>query len=511
MMTASKIFLCFCLSFILGIFLNSFFIFSLVLILFFLILGILLISIPPFSKRKGLVILGFCILFLSTGIYRQGIAELKAINNELRKYNDLEESIILIGEVIKEPDVRDSNTKLTVRIKEGKVLITTRRYPQYQYGDKLEIKGKLESPKVFEDFNYKDYLAKDKIYSVMYYPAIKKIGGDPSSPNLGGGRVSAFAFSKILGFKNKLRESIFQNLSPPQSSILGAIILGDKRQISEQWKEKLNITGTRHITCVSGMHIIILAGILMWLGMALGLWRGQAFYFAIIFLILFIVMVGAPPSAIRAGIMGGLFLLAEKIGRMRSADRALVFVAALMLFQNPLLLKLDVGFQLSFLATLGIIYLMPIFQDWFNRPSFALQNLGELGKNSIDFIKNILAMTLSAQVFTLPIIIYNFGYMSLVSPITNILIVPLVPFIMIFGFISGLLGIVWQTLGWIFSWPVWFLLTYITKVIDFFSQLPFVYLTIENISWLWLLIAYLILAIITWHLNEKQKLKFLEY
>ena len=59
--------------------------------------------------------------------------------------------------------------------------------------------------------------------------------------------------------------------------------------------------------------------------------------------------------------------------------------------------------------------------------------------------------------------------------------------------------------------PAWFLLTYITKIIDFFSQLPFAYLTIENISWLWLIIAYLILAIITWHLNEKQKLKFLEY
>ena len=232
--------------------------------------------------------------------------------------------------------------------------------------------------------------------------------------------------------------------------------------------------------------------------MALGLWRTQAFYFAIVFLILFIIMVGFPASAVRAGIMGGMFLFAEKIGRMRVADRALVFAAALMLFHNPLLLRYDVGFQLSFLATLGIIYLMPVFQDY-------------LKKIPIDFIKSILAMTLAAQVFTLPILIYNFGYISLVSPITNILIVPFIPFIMIFGFVSGFLGMVWQALGWIFSLPVWFLLTYITKVVDFFSQLPFAYLTIENISWLWLLIAYLILAIITWHLNEKQKLKFLEY
>lgn len=99
----------------------------------------------------------------------------------------------------------------------------------------------------------------------------------------------------------------------------------------------------------------------------------------------------------------------------------------------------------------------------------------------------------------------------MVSPITNILIVPFIPFIMIFGFVSGFLGMAWQTLGWIFSLPVWFLLTYITKVVDLFSQLPFAYLTIENISWLWLLIAYLILAIITWRLNQNQKLKFLDY
>ena len=219
-MTASKILLCFCLSFIIGIFFPAPFElkrcgvdFSLV-ILFFLILGILLISVPPFSKRRGLIILGFCILFLSAGIYRQGIAELEITNNEMKKYNDSEQSIILIGEVVKEPDVRDTNTKLTVRVKESKVLITIKKYPQYQYGDKLEIKGKLESPAVFEDFNYKDYLAKDGIYSVMYYPGIELL----ERKNYTG--LTCVIYKGIFGFKNKLRESIFQNLSPPQSSIL---------------------------------------------------------------------------------------------------------------------------------------------------------------------------------------------------------------------------------------------------------------------------------------------------
>ena len=488
-MTLSKIVFFFCLFFILGIFLNSFFYFSLTALLFLLIITVLLIFV--LNKNKKLVLLGFCLLFLAAGIWRQQLAELEIINNELRKYNDLEQEITLTGTVAAEPDVRETNTKLIIKTGNNKILVTTGRYPEYKYGDRLEIKGKLETPIVFESFNYKDYLAKDDIYSVVYFPQIQKIDGGSTSINF---------YSLILSFKNRLRESIYQNLSPPQSAILGAVILGDKRQISDEWKEKLNITGVRHITAVSGMHIVILAGILMWLGMALGLWRGQAFYLAIIILILFITMIGWPASAVRAGIMGGLLLLAQKLGRMNSAQRTLVLAAALMLLDNPLLLRYDVGFQLSFLATLGIIYLMPFFQE-------------KLKKIPFKFLRDILALTLAAQVFTLPILIYNFGYVSLVSLITNILIVPLLPFIMIFGFITALAGAVWQFLGWIFSLPTWFFLTYVVKIIDFFSQIPLASLTIKNLHWFWLLIAYLILGFFTWQINkpEKQKIKFLKY
>ncbi len=308
-MTVSKIFLSFCLSFILGIFINSFFNISLVLILTVLILGIFLISV--FWHRKEIVIIGFCLVFLLGGIWRHQMVQSSIINSQLSVINNQDEEITLIGTVVKEPDAGENSAKLTIEPKQiqfhglvygtvekikGKVLITVNRYPEYQYGDELKITGELEEPTEFADFNYKDYLAKDGIYSVMYMPKIEKEGSPMSVVNKGN--------SKILGFKNKLRNSIEQNLSPPQSSILGAIILGDKRQISAQWQEKLNITGVRHITCVSGMHIVILSGILMWLGLSLGLYRGQAFYFAAILVVLYIIMIGAPASAIRAGIMG---------------------------------------------------------------------------------------------------------------------------------------------------------------------------------------------------------------
>ena len=305
---------------------------------------------------------------------------------------------------------------------------------------------------------------------------------------------------KILPFKQKLRNIIYQNLSPPQSSILGAIILGDKKYISPEWKEKLNRAGVRHITAISGMHIVILSGILMWLGIILGLFRNQAFYFAFILLWLFILMVGMPASAVRAGIMGSIYLFCQKIGRQNAAPRTIVLAATMMLIHNSLLLRYDIGFQLSFLATLGIIYLMPFFQKILEK----VKILGVFG------ISNILAMTFSAQVFTLPILIYNFGQFSSVAPFANILIVPVLPYIMIFAFLFLIFSLIWQPLGWIFSFFVWFLLNYLTFVVNLFSNLSFSSI-VFSISWFWLIVVYTVLAGIVWYVLRKEKAKFLKY
>jgi len=516
-MTASKVLFYFCLSFISGIFLSSILEISQLTILGLLILGVFLISV--FWKYKKPVTVGFCLLILVTGVWRYQQAELKIINDELRQFNDSEQDITLIGVVAREPDIREKSIKLTIEVEEisseqdsqeikGRVLVTIWRYPEYQYGDRLKITGKLETPKEFPDFNYKDYLSKDGIYSLIYFPKIELLENE-----IDGGPTSII-YGKVLEIKQKLRESIEQNLSPPQSSILGAMILGDKKQLSEDLKEKLNIAGVRHITAISGMHVAILTAILMTVLIGFGLWRRQAFYLTIILIFFFILMTGFQPSAIRAGIMGFLFLLGQHLGRLSVSSRAVVWAGALMLIQNPLLLRLDVGFQLSFLAIMGIIYLMPIFQSWFtpldSKHLTGFKKILNHLKKLLSPVRNILAMTLSAQIFTLPILIYNFGYMSSVAPITNLLIVPLLPFIMGLGFIFGIFGILWQPLGWLLSLPCWLLLTYLTKIIDIFSKIPFAAPTFK-ISWVWLIIFYLVLGYFTWRLNEKQKLKFLNY
>jgi len=503
-MTTSKIFLYFCLSFIGGIFVSSVLGFlpgsKVYLLLPGLISALILISI--FWHYKNLVVIGFCILFLVLGIWRHQSVELKIMNNELEKFNDLNQDVTLIGIVSTEPDIREKSIKLTIKTEKiyyetrprnvnGKVLVMASRYPEYKYGNKLEITGKLETPPVFEDFNYKDYLKKDGIYSVMSFPEIELVSQNSGNP----------VYKILFSFKNKFKEIARQFISPPQEGFLEALIFGDEENISQEWKNKLNLTGTRHIAAVSGMNITIISFLILNFLLLLGFWRNQAFYFTIFLLILYILMIGAPASAVRAGVMAGILLLAQHLGRMSVAQRAVVFAATFMLFLNPLLLRLDVGFQLSFLAILGMIYLQPFFSDIFKKipnPKFFP-------------IRTTLSATISAQIFTLPILVYNFGYIPLVSPITNILIVPFLAPITILIFIFGLSGMIFSGFGLILSWPTWLVLSYLVGIIDWFSKITFVSLNLNNVHWAWLLVSYASLGFLVWRIQEKQKLKFLNY
>lgn len=449
---------------------------------------------------KSNILLTICLVFIG-GLFVVSVFEISPIwgflyspKDQISQYNDLDEKISLVGTVVKEPDKRSSNTKLTIQTEQGKILVTTRRYPEYQYGDELVITGKLETPTVFEDFNYQGYLAKDGIYSVMYYPKI-----EPTGQNHGN-----FFYKTIYSFKDKIKQAVEKIMPLPEVAILEALTLGNKRSLTENLKEQLNITGTRHIVAISGLHIVILSGALMYLLIGLGLWRGQAFYFTLAILVLFIIMIGAPASAIRAGIMGGILLFAQKIGRLNNSSRAVVFAGAVMLALNPLLLKFDVGFQLSFLAVLGIIYLKPIFDKWLSKISPQKFN-NWLDKSKLrKEAKNVVTMTFAAQIGTLPILVYNFGRISFISPLANILIVPALPYVMGAGFIFSLAAAVWPLLGKILIWPAWFFFAYVTKLVEWLSKIPLAAKEISNVHWGWLVCYYILLIGFLWWYKKRK-------
>jgi len=484
-MSPSKILFFLCVSFVLGIFLESLIKIPQIFLWVFLFMGLLAIVVSFFTKRDYFIIAGFCLLFLALGIIRLEISEFNIANDKLSKFNG-KGQIVLTGIISNEPDFRDTSQKLKVKIGASLVLVTASRYPEFKYLDKIKITGKLETPTETEDFSYKNYLMKDGIYSVMGFPKIEK----PENRD----RVSVISrvYSGILDLKQKIRESVENNFLPPQSSILEGTLLGDNGALSNDLKNKLNITGLRHIIAVSGTHVVILSTIIMFILLAMGFWRGQAFYISLIFIFTYIILTGLPASGIRAGIMGGIYLLAQKLGRMSAGFRVITLACAIMLLANPLLLFYDVGFQLSFLAVLGMIFLEPIIKVL----------LKKIMKEKVKNLTSIVSTTLSAQIFTLPIMVYNFGNISFVSLLTNILVLPIVDYLMIIGFLSVFAGIFSNVLGWIISVPCWLLLTYFLKVIDIFSK-PWAIKYVENVHWLWLLASYLIIFFATYFLNKK--------
>ena len=241
-MTKSKIFLYLCLSFIGGIFLNSYDLVRPIYFLPFLLIGIILI----FSKKLKLLFLIVCFLMLSLGAWRHQPFNLKTDNNELKSYIEGEKAVSLIGIIGKEPSMGEKSTKIEFHPEgiEGKILLFTWKYPQYKYGDKLKVKGILEEPQPFEGFNYKEYLAKDGIYALIYFPEIELVGEGSGNP-----------FMKTLfSIKSKLKTTIAKIIPSPQAGLLEALLFGDEENIPEHWKEKFNLTGTRHIAAVSGMN-----------------------------------------------------------------------------------------------------------------------------------------------------------------------------------------------------------------------------------------------------------------
>ncbi len=487
-MALPRILLYLCLFFILGIFLNSFLEISTFLGLCFLFLGLFLLFLSPFWGKERLMLVGFCFLFLFLGIYKHQIAYNKLERSDLEPF--FGKDITLSGYIVEEPETTMDRTRIVVEIpiSKVKILVTTDSCSKARYGDKIKFKGILKEPPVLQGFNYKDYLKNKRVYFLAYYPEIEIQE-----------RASVYSIkAALISVKNKLKYGLAKNISFSYLGMFEALIWGDESNISQEWKDKLNITGVRHVAAVSGANITIFTNMLLELLLFLGCQRRRAFWFSLALITAYILMIGAPACAIRAGVMAGLFLFSQHCGRLVKPERILVFALAAMLFFNPLLLKTDIGFQLSFLAVLGLIYFCSLFSKVFKKlPNY-------LG------IRTNLCSTLSAQIFVLPILLYNFGRLSLVSPVVNVLILPFIPYLTIIGLSSSLVSVFSQRLSWLISLPGQMLLGFIMKIIDLFSCLPFAAKQVQ-VSGLFVFISYLVLAVIVYMLKKKQRLEFLDY
>jgi len=390
-------------------------------------------------------------LFLALGFWRsfevfsyQGKPAIKNFNTD--------EKMIFSGKIVAEPDRRSNFSQYILESGAlGRVLIKTNLYPEYFYGDILKLNGKAETPENFSGFDYQNYLAKDNIFLISQYPEITLINR-PANKDF---------YGYLLNIKKSFIDIINKIIFEPQASFLAALLVGAKRTLSPDLVDAFNRTGTSHIVAISGYNISIVSIMLLNFLSYLLLPRRLIFWLVGIGLVLFTLIAGAGASVVRAAIMGGLLILARREGRSYQITNAIIFAGAAMLFFNPYLLRYDASFQLSFLATLGLVYLAPHFNKWFSRlPNF------------LSFRAN-LAATLSAQIMTLPIILFGFGRFSLIAVLANVLILPVIPLTMLFGFLAGLMGFLSLKIAAIFILPAWLMLSYQIWVVKILSLLPF--------------------------------------
>lgn len=291
--------------------------------------------------------------------------------------------------------------------------------------------------------------------------------------------------------RSVLMEKASSILPLPESSVFNAMVFGYEKEISEDLKTAFNVTGTRHILAISGMNISIIALMLMSFGLVVGMWRKRAFWFASAGVISFIFLVGCPPSAVRAGIMGIILLLAKNRGRLAKEWRPVLIAGFFMTALNPTLLVFNIGFQLSFLAVLGIIF----FNGFWNRVFKWVPT---------KFVRDLLSLSMSAQITTLPVLVYNFGTVSVISPIANIFVVPILTPIMFLG-LGFSVFFWWPIVAKVFLWPCWLILKATVRTVEFFGSISWASVNVGKLG-LILFAVYYPLLFLFWKFLEKRGL-----
>ncbi len=335
------------------------------------------------------------------------------------------------------------------------VLVLANGTSRYNIGDSLTLTGALRTP---------ERLGNPGVRIMVWFPEIV-----PDAPGVSRspGERLFLGISRALGeVRDGFLASLERAVPEPAASYLGGILVGTRERIPDTLREAFNRTGTTHILALSGYNIAIIAEGML-LALVFFFKRRQAFWATVLGIVLFIFLTGASASVVRAGIMGILLLAASSFGRLYDGRNALILAAAVMVAVNPFLLVFDAGFQLSFLAVMGILYCYPLISRRF------APNARWGGA------RTVILMTLAAQVLVLPLLVFYFKTVSLVSLAANVLILPFLPAVMLAGFLAGLGGLVFAPLGALIGVFAWALATYQLKVVSFLGSLPFASVTVQ--------------------------------
>ncbi|MDI6815302.1 MAG: ComEC/Rec2 family competence protein, partial [Dehalococcoidales bacterium] len=490
-----------------GIFLGSKFNLPLALILIGLIPVPLLFFIGKY--RKLIILTSLCLIALFGGAFHFQSSLPPSDESHLQFYND-HGTVEIKGIVYRDPDVRDKTTRLHLSATEikldkgwqevsGTALLFVPRYSTYEYGDVLLVTGKLETPPQLNEFDYKSYLAHQGIYSTMLYPKIEILERGKGFKPL----------EWVYSLRSRLSQTLAEVLPEPQASLAQGITLGIRGNIPPPVRANLSHTGTAHILAISGLHLSIVAGILL----SIGIWLFGRRHYLYIWLALgtiwlYALITGMNPPVVRGAIMASLFLTAELLGRQRTAITSLAFAAAIMVGISPQILW-AASFQLSFLAMSGLIFLAPPLQAIGRKAVSATLGEDGVAVSIAKIITDSFSVTVGAFIAVWPVVAHYFGIVSFVGPLATLLALPALPGIIITGALAGGLGLIALPIAQAIGWLAWLFLSYMLLVVNGFAALPLSSIEVGSVETTLILVYYLALAMAIWLNSSRKKLTIL--
>ncbi len=405
--------------------------------------------------------------------------------------------MVLRGRIVAEPDRRDRRTDYRVAVDalredcaggasgcwrpmRGKILVQLPPFPPHRYGERVRLEGRLESAPELEGFDYGAWLERKGIFAIANRARMVTLDSG------GGNPLRRF----LIALRERGRAALAAALPEPESSLATGILLGDARRIPRAVDEAFQLTGTTHVIAISGSNISLLVVLMM---ATLGRWLGQrrAAPLILIVLALYSSLVGADAAVVRAAIMGGLMVLAGQLGRPGDAAAALMAAAWGMSIWNPHV-AWDLGFQLSFAATAGLIAFSARFagglEAWLARsmPSGRARAAVRLSEEAV-------LVTLAAQLTTWPIIAWQMGQVSIAGLAANFMILPAQPAVMGLGGLAMTAGMLWTPFGRLLGLLAWLPLAWTIRVVEFFAALPLASVNLPLPLWA-MLLYYLSLA-----------------
>ncbi len=440
------------------------------------------------SKNTKISIIFLVLIFLCLGFYRTDI--LKIDRNDNTKIWFYTGKILKIKGVVGAlPDERINYQKLTIQTSQilepsreisGNLLVTTDLYPEFNYGDEIIFECELKRPEKIENFSYDKYLMKQNIYSICSSRNIELV-----SQNNG---------NKIITQIFNLRKNLFEHSDSiwpePYSSFINGLLFG-KNIVSEQIKNDFKRIGVSHIIVVSGMHVSIISVVCLNLLISAGINRKKSFLIICFIVIGFVFLSGLGASTIRAAIMAIILMFSQNLGKIMKNSLLLSYSTVVIALINPYTIFYDVGFQLSFFATYGLMYISPLIEKYF-----------EFLPEQFE-IRSSLTSSISAIISTTPILVYQFKQLSVVSPISNLLILPLISINMLVSFIAVVISYLNLSIAKIIGFFNYANLQLMIKIASELSKIEFANVSINNFSLFFMLFSYILIVYFVFKRTKK--------